>query len=399
MHARAEERAPLLEQITGTERYSEISRRVHERLREEKTRLDQLRAMLGNLPVLSPQEENDLRECVARQEQEDAGLNDQLESLQQAMKWREAQDQLAQERLRLEEAEAALRQDMAAFAPRRSRLLAAQRAIELEAEHAALLLLREAQHKDLAALLADQGTLASCQEAAVQAKGALQQAQAGLQVARATQRQAQPVLQEVRALDVRAAAKADELMAASRQSAMHAARHKALEAQQRADLDTLFSVRQEMDTLTEWLQPSSADESLVGGFAGIQERASHLRKLAAQVSQNKALMAQAARATQRAAEALEEKNRWKKSAQDVLDTRQSELDAAHGKAPGAPGWLGTRDLEGRARPGFAESSRTSTGPASCLASRFIGNGRPRSSRQRGKQRAVLMTNSRPSSIS
>lgn len=331
LHAKAEERAPLLEQITGTERYSAISRRVHERLKEEKIRLDQLRALLESLAVLSPQEENDLRQGMARQEQEDAALHDQLTSLQQAIKWREAQDLLTQERLRLEEAEAVLGGDMAAFAPQRARLLAAQRALELEAEHAALLALREAQRKDRAALQVDQDTLASCQEAAVQAQEARQQAQAGLQAARTAQRQAQPLLQEARALDVQAAAKAEELLTASRQSALHAAQYHTLEAQQRADLDTLLALRQEMEALDAAREASSMDEALVAGFAGIQERASHLSKQAAQLSQYEASFAQAMHAAQRAAATLEEKNQWNKVTQDTLDAMRSALDAAQGR--------------------------------------------------------------------
>jgi exonuclease SbcC len=53
LQASPDERAPILEQITGTEIYTEISKRVHERYREERQKLSLLNAEFSGIHILS----------------------------------------------------------------------------------------------------------------------------------------------------------------------------------------------------------------------------------------------------------------------------------------------------------------------------------------------------------
>ena len=62
LQASPDERAPLLEQITGTELYSHLSIRVHERQAEEKKRLQILQMELSGLPILAEEEEKQVRQ-------------------------------------------------------------------------------------------------------------------------------------------------------------------------------------------------------------------------------------------------------------------------------------------------------------------------------------------------
>lgn len=57
LDAKPDERAPILEQITGTGIYSEISKRVHERTAIERDRLSVLQEQAGGIALLSEQEE------------------------------------------------------------------------------------------------------------------------------------------------------------------------------------------------------------------------------------------------------------------------------------------------------------------------------------------------------
>jgi exonuclease SbcC len=61
LQAPSDERAPVLEQITGTEIYSRISVRVHERRAEERAKRDLLRAELEGMRMLPEEEEARLR--------------------------------------------------------------------------------------------------------------------------------------------------------------------------------------------------------------------------------------------------------------------------------------------------------------------------------------------------
>ena len=64
LNADASQRAPILEQITGTEIYSRISIRVHERTAEERKKTDLIRAETGMITVLSAEEENSLGDTL-----------------------------------------------------------------------------------------------------------------------------------------------------------------------------------------------------------------------------------------------------------------------------------------------------------------------------------------------
>ena len=57
LKATVEQKSKILEQITGTKIYSDISIGVHERLREEKNKLENLESETRGIPILSPEEE------------------------------------------------------------------------------------------------------------------------------------------------------------------------------------------------------------------------------------------------------------------------------------------------------------------------------------------------------
>ena len=57
LQAAPDERAPILEQITGTEIYSRISVRIHERHRAEQKTLRLLQAETAGIALLTPEEE------------------------------------------------------------------------------------------------------------------------------------------------------------------------------------------------------------------------------------------------------------------------------------------------------------------------------------------------------
>ena len=57
LQANSDERSPILEQITGTEIYSDISKKVHEIKRNQETELTTLKAQLGGMNLLEPSQE------------------------------------------------------------------------------------------------------------------------------------------------------------------------------------------------------------------------------------------------------------------------------------------------------------------------------------------------------
>jgi exonuclease SbcC len=89
LEARANERAELLEELTGTDIYGQISQRVFERAREEKIALDALRARADGVELLDETQ----RAALEREALELAGnetrLTGQQTELQGLLRWRE----------------------------------------------------------------------------------------------------------------------------------------------------------------------------------------------------------------------------------------------------------------------------------------------------------------------
>ena len=138
LQAAPDERAPILEQITGTEIYSQISIRVHERRSNERRELDALQAELAGMQLLAPEDEQQLGTSLNEKTQQDDTLNRQIIQKNQAISWIEGIARLEEELKQLDQQKEDLRIRMAAFAPEQERLEAANRALELAGDYASL---------------------------------------------------------------------------------------------------------------------------------------------------------------------------------------------------------------------------------------------------------------------
>ena len=87
LQASPNERAPILEQITGTEIYSRISMKVHERRTEENNRLEMLQAELKGIQVLSEDEEKGLQTGLIEKQRQETELAGKLKEMGKALSW------------------------------------------------------------------------------------------------------------------------------------------------------------------------------------------------------------------------------------------------------------------------------------------------------------------------
>ena len=101
------DKASLLEKLSGTSIYSEISKKIHERKRIEEAALTQLKQQLGGVQLLSEEEKNELEQQITTLNREIDTTVIQLNQCLAAMRWLRELQQKAGE---LEEAEALLAQ-------------------------------------------------------------------------------------------------------------------------------------------------------------------------------------------------------------------------------------------------------------------------------------------------
>ena len=283
LQAAPDERAPILEQITGTDIYSQISIRVHERRARERKQLETLQTELSGLLLLNPEEEGLLIEELAQKQLQDERLTAGLLHKQQAALWLEGMAKLQEELLELDQNKKKLQLRQTAFAPDQQRLLLANLALELAAGHAALQAARETQKAEQQELNACRDLLPSCHEELQQAEEVKLAASQKYAAGKLERQKSLPVLRRIRELDLSIAGKNDLLRTAEESIKELSASLEKLRLKQRDDLENLNGKRGEIEELNALLASSAADGMLVEQLTGLQGRFETLGRLQRQL--------------------------------------------------------------------------------------------------------------------
>lgn len=215
LQADPDERAPILEQITGTEIYSQISICVHQRCNEEKKKLLSLRSELSAVNLLSEDEEkqyNSLLEQISLKETE---LNARCTDLRNAINWKENISSIEKDLLSLSERKRDLETHLENFSPKSKKLELATRALELSAEYAALQALRNEQETDRQCWNQLKSELPDMESKVEKAQQTIKNSTAFLETQRSTQKEIALVVRRVRELDLKIQEKKDPIIALS----------------------------------------------------------------------------------------------------------------------------------------------------------------------------------------
>ena len=230
LRAAPDERAPLLEQITGTEIYSRISIAVHERLRDALEQQRQLATETAGITPLDAATHTALTQESAALQKQLAALATRQQQTAAALARGQNIAELTAELARLDEQHTAHQAALARFAPERERLAAAQSAALLDADYARLDTLRRAQQQNRAALAAldeQAPALARTHETANQA---LTAASARVHSEKQRLAAAQPRWQQTRAYDHTLRHQREQLATLEQSAAAHTAAQTALAA-------------------------------------------------------------------------------------------------------------------------------------------------------------------------
>jgi len=120
--AAADIRAPILEQITGTRIYSEISKAVHTRRSDEKNKLELLEAQIAGIPILSREESAVLNQELIDKQKIEKQQTQKKDELGKAILWLIGMDALKAELSEIEKESNAFLNDLKAFEPDRAKL-------------------------------------------------------------------------------------------------------------------------------------------------------------------------------------------------------------------------------------------------------------------------------------
>lgn len=152
------ERADILEKITGTDIYATISKQVHEKRREEESKLDALQAKLQGLELLDKDTETELNQQLKDNNAQLVDKRKSVAKLDEQLKWIHEIEQLTQQIAQLKTDEKSAIEAKSAFAEDAIRLNNANKALEVESLYTQVRSFRESKHK-----LAQEQTLKSQQ--------------------------------------------------------------------------------------------------------------------------------------------------------------------------------------------------------------------------------------------
>lgn len=122
LNATEKERADLLEEITGTEIYSQISVYIFNQHKQAKTDLDLLRAQASSINLLTEVEYQELVEKQQQYSAQEQQLSQSKLRHQQAVTWHQQYQQLAQNTQRLQLAQQQAQQRYQAAEPQLHKL-------------------------------------------------------------------------------------------------------------------------------------------------------------------------------------------------------------------------------------------------------------------------------------
>jgi exonuclease SbcC len=279
LKADAGDRAPILEQITGTEIYSQISIRVHERRSEERGKLETMIAELGGMQLLDEEEERVLKIGLEQKVTRDTELSGQIDQKKQEIAWLDGLVRLEEELKRLDKQKEELQVRQEAFAPHQEKLDLANRALERSGEYATLASIRSEQENDQRTLGESRKELPGKEEAVKQAEAVKAAADEQLKLKKAEWEKAAPDIRKTRELDLMIREKDEPIKRAEDSIATQEKLLEALRTKQEKDFADLDEKRTALQQLRMQQEKAKADKGLVEHLTGICGKLDALRTL------------------------------------------------------------------------------------------------------------------------
>ncbi len=350
LQATPDKRAPILEQITGTEIYSRISMKVHEFTAEQRKKLDTMRLELDGMQLLTPEEEEALRREQVEKQREETAMLVSVREIRDTLAWKERIVQLEGEIAELEKAWFAFEAQKQTAAPELECLAQAKRAMTLEGDYAHSAAVRKQQGDEQAELTAAKEKLPAMQQGLHTAALALEQAELDLKNKRDEQQREAELIRATRELDVKLA-EADSRMkgllvdreAIKGQCDNHRIALEKYEAEQQ-------TAKVLLDNSMAFLDEHRADAGLVEALTGIEQQIKALKSLDQQCAERRAKLKSHTLLRANAEQALQQAHTDWAAASQAVETAGDRLGAIQA----------SRDaiLQGRELPSWREEAES-----------------------------------------
>ncbi|MDD2364631.1 MAG: AAA family ATPase [Desulfuromonadaceae bacterium] len=270
LQAAPDERAPILEQITGTEIYSRISVRVYELRSDERRKLDILLVELAGMQLLKEEDELQLNTNLGQKTLLDMEISQKVVQTNQAIAWLDGIVRLEQELKLVDEQKQDWQLRQVAFAPEQEKLQRAIHALELAGDHAGLKSIRSIQETDSRLHRECQELLPTHTETVKNAAEAMKLANEQLDKRKSEQKEASLIIRKARELDLKIQEKDAPVKTVGDRISELEKSLSVLNSKQDEDFAVLDSNTKTFEDVLKHLATTKADEALVENLAGIR---------------------------------------------------------------------------------------------------------------------------------
>ena len=279
LQAAPDERAPILEQITGTEIYSQISMGVHERRAEEGKKLGVIHATMAGMQLLSEEDAEQLEGLLQHNVISENALNSQLVTNNAAMTWLKTVAILKEELRVLDEKKQVILQRQEALHPVFMTLDRAKRCMEIAGEFASLEAMRKEQALSLRRLGECQQLLPALNLQVKNSDELLTRSNIQCEQKKSELKDILPLLRKVREIDIQLKEKDPAIAHLMGSIIENEDLLKQLQTAYHQNLSEQHLKTLELETLQNRLIEHKEDEGLVEYLAGIRSRFDAMRVL------------------------------------------------------------------------------------------------------------------------
>jgi len=272
LQAPPDDRAPILEQITGTEIYSQISIRVHERQGEERNKLKELQAEIAGIVILNPEQETEAQLALEARTKEKADFAAKLADTEKAIAWFKNIELLENEIAALTYEANKLQIELEEFEPDREKLSLALTTASLNGEYATLSAKREQQADDSTALKAIEKELPGLESSAEEQAQKMNEAEKKTVAAKTEMKAAAPILKKARSLDQKIADQNKAISEGDKDCKDDKAKIDADEEARFDEREKLCEANNSLKQVDSYLNKHESDKWLVGGLTGVEEQ-------------------------------------------------------------------------------------------------------------------------------
>lgn len=275
LQADSDQRAPILEQITGTDIYSRISVRVHEIRSSEQKKLDLLESELSGLQLISEEDEASLQLSLKQKHKEEISVSEQIKIKNDAIQWLNTLSNLEKDLEYFQKEKLDHDKQLELFKPEQEKLELAHKAMEISGEFARLILLRKNQKADSESYNKLIRSIPDYQLKAEAIKKKLDDNLYCLEKLKNHLKEELKKIQTVRELDLRISEKENPLKTLKNNYNSQDHSLSELEKKKACNNNSLDQSISSLENICQLLQRCAPDENLVENLTGIQTRFDH----------------------------------------------------------------------------------------------------------------------------